>query len=96
MGTTAFTGGSPQNIPAMTSVNLTIANSFGVMLAGNVTISGVLTLTSGTLSTGANTLSLGCSSTVSGASYVIGNLKKDYAAQAASPIRLELPMAFRP
>jgi autotransporter-associated beta strand protein len=38
--------------------NLTINNSAGVSLSGNVTVNGTLTLTSGALSIGANTLTL--------------------------------------
>ena len=47
-----------QTIPAFTFNNLTLSNSSGASLAGNVTVGGVLTLTSGNLAVGAYTLTL--------------------------------------
>jgi hypothetical protein len=67
-----FAGITSQSIPsgAFTSntVNaLTLTNSFGLTLNGNLTITGILTLTSGAFIIGANTLSLnGAVSTTSG------------------------------
>ena len=63
---------------AGTYYNVTAAD--GDALAGNVTVTNMLTL-NGKLSAGGNTLSLGCAATVSGASvsnYITGNLKKTY------------------
>ncbi|KAF0201640.1 MAG: hypothetical protein FD170_2497 [Bacteroidetes bacterium] len=58
-----FAGSAEQTIPAAAFLNSSVsgletANSFGVALNGNLTISAGLTLASGTLTVGANTLSI--------------------------------------
>jgi MSHA biogenesis protein MshQ len=63
----------------------------GLSLASNITVgtaaAGVLTLTSGKIATGANALIVETAGTISGggsSSYVIGNLRKNFAAGATS------------
>ena len=77
-GSTAQTAG-----PELTATlpNLVISNADGVTLAGNTTITNLLTLANGLLVTGAKTVTLGASASISGgsaASYVNGNLQKTF------------------
>jgi hypothetical protein len=66
--TIVFNGSSAQTVPAFTFNNLTLSNSSGGSLSGNVTVGSTLTLSSGTLAVGANTLTLnGSVSVTSGA-----------------------------
>jgi hypothetical protein len=66
--TVVFNGSSAQTIPVFTFNNLTLNNSTGGTLSGNITVGGALTLTSGTLAVGSNTLTLsGSVSATSGA-----------------------------
>ncbi|HEY5074692.1 MAG TPA: hypothetical protein VII34_08355, partial [Pyrinomonadaceae bacterium] len=80
--TVEFNGASAQTLPAnfATYNSLTINNASGVSLGGNVTVNGLLTLTSGNVTTNANTLSIGSGGTRSRTSgYILGNEKKSYA-----------------
>ena len=80
--TVEFNGASAQTLPAnfATYNGLTINNANGVTLGGNITVNGLLTLTSGNVTTNANTLSIGSSGTRSRTSgYILGNEKKTYA-----------------
>jgi fibronectin-binding autotransporter adhesin len=80
--TFVFNGTTTQSIDAFTFNNLTVNNSSGVTLAGDVSITGTtnaLTFTSGIISTGSNTLGLASGSVVTGAGagkYISGNLRK--------------------
>ena len=56
--TVNFNGSAAQTIPAFTFGGLTITNTAGVNLAGNVTVNGALLLASGALGVGTNTLTL--------------------------------------
>jgi YVTN family beta-propeller protein len=56
--------------------NLTIANSAGVSLSANTTVTGELALTDGDLSTGAFTLTMPATATSSGSGVVVGSVKR--------------------
>ena len=61
--------------------NLTIDNSAGVTLTGNVTVAGVFDFANGLLTTGANTLTIGASGSITNADatkYVNGRLAKAF------------------
>ncbi|HWS88940.1 MAG TPA: Calx-beta domain-containing protein [Pyrinomonadaceae bacterium] len=98
-GTVNLGGAVAQSVSNSAALNfganqtLNVNNPNGVTLGSNVTMAnGALSLTSGTLSTGANTLSLGSGVVVTRASgYVVGNLKKTYA--AAGPKTFEVGTA---
>ena len=62
--TVIMNGSSAQTISAATFNNLTIVNAAGVSLIGNITVNGVLTLTTGVLNTGSYTITLGSSATI--------------------------------
>ncbi len=75
--TIEFNGTANQNLSAIVLNNMTVNNSFGVTLSGNVTVNGVLSFTSGKITTGANKISIGALGSISGSGgYVIGNLEK--------------------
>jgi hypothetical protein len=57
-GNTVNYSGGAQSVKAVTYFNLTISGSGNKTMAGNVIVSGTLTLSAGTLSAGANTLTL--------------------------------------
>src|SRR5207244_6749909 len=63
--TIEFNASTAQTIPAFTYDGLTLNNSAGASLGGNVTVGGALALSSGTLAVGSTTLTLnpGSSST---------------------------------
>lgn len=65
-----FNGSSAQSIPASTFIgninNLTLSNSAGLSISQDLSVNGVLTLSSGKLTLGANHLTLGESATISG------------------------------
>jgi hypothetical protein len=67
--TITLNGASNQNINANgnTITPLTLNNAAGATLTGNLTVTGVLTLTSGKLTLGANTLTIGSAGSISGA-----------------------------
>jgi len=88
-----YNGNSSQTVTAISPLvsgsimynNLTINNSSGVTLAGNVTVGGTLTFTSGNITTGSNTLYLNATGTVSRTSgHVVGNFKKNIVLGATS------------
>ena len=73
--------------------------AINVSLASDLNLSGILTLTNGTLTTAANTLALTSGATVSGASglsYVIGNLRKDFAANGSKVFEVGSPNGYSP
>ncbi|MFC1993902.1 beta strand repeat-containing protein [Chloroflexota bacterium] len=77
--TVQYNGAAVQTVSALSYGNLKINNSNGVTLAGDVTATGTLILTSGTVTTGASTVIMGESSFVAGGSsgsYIKGNLRK--------------------
>ena len=82
-------GGSTSGINIPSSVtalsNLTLNNSTGTTLQGNLSVAGTLSFTSGKLTTSTNTLTLGTAGTISGAGtgWVIGNLAKQTATSAS-------------
>jgi uncharacterized repeat protein (TIGR01451 family) len=85
-GTVTFNGSAAQNINGSTAsghnfTNLT-SNRTGtgdLILGGNTTVNGLLTLTSGNINTGANTLSMASGATRSRTSgYIIGREKRTY------------------
>jgi len=78
-GTVNFTGTTQQTIPAGIYNDITINNAAGVVLAGDVTVNNVLTLTNGSITTNADTFIIGANGSISRTSgYVIGNLRKDF------------------
>ena len=104
-GTVNLNGSAAQTITnsgtlTINSANQTINvnNANGVTLASNVTVSaGALTLTSGTINTGANTLAIGSSASVTRTSgYVVGNLKKTYAAIGSKTIEVGTANGYSP
>ena len=78
-----FLGSSSQAIPATSYNNLTINNSAGATLSGNISVGGTLTMTTGILNTGSYTVDLGSTGILSEAnpsvtaptSYITGNVK---------------------
>jgi M6 family metalloprotease-like protein len=84
-GTVTFSGSSTQEIDgtAITAYNnLTLNNSAGLLLSGNVNtkINSVLTLNSGVLSTGNNCVVIPASGSVSrNSGHIYGNLQKNFA-----------------
>jgi len=104
-GTVNLSGTSAQSITnsgtltlanALSTINVNNAN--GITLGSNVTVSaGALTLTNGTISTGANTLAIGSAVTMSRTNgYVIGNLKKTYAATGSKTFEVGTSNGFSP
>jgi hypothetical protein len=80
--TIAFNGTGLQTMPAdfTTYNNLTVNNSSGITLPTNITVNGVLALTSGNIITGSHRLYLGASGSVSRTSgHVVGNFRKHFA-----------------
>jgi hypothetical protein len=91
--TVAYNGSGSQTLTALSPIaagsnmynNLTINNSSGVTLGGNVTVGGILTFTSGNITTGANSIYINSTGSVSRTSgYVVGNFKKNIATGATS------------
>ncbi|MBI5021666.1 MAG: InlB B-repeat-containing protein [Ignavibacteriales bacterium] len=83
--TVSFNGSSSQLIPGFTFNNLTIDNTSGINLSGDVTVNGVLTMTNGIISTGMNNIFLTSSGSISGAGagkYIYGNLRKGFSTGA--------------
>ena len=75
-----------------------INNANGLTLNSNVTVGlGALTLTTGNITTGANTLVIGAGTTVSRTNgYVIGNLRKDFAANGSKVFEVGSPNGYSP
>ena len=91
--TVAYNGTSSQTVTALSPLlsgsimynNLTINNSSGVLLSGNVTVGGTLTFTSGNITTSSNALYLNPTGTVSRTTgHVVGNFKKNILLGATS------------
>ncbi len=75
-GKVIFSGTGAQTIPGGTYKDLQMNGSGGKTLAGNASVSGVLTLTNGTITLGSNNLTLTNAATISGAnvnSFVVTN-----------------------
>ncbi len=76
---------------------INVANASGLSLGSSITLNGPLTLTSGTVNTGANTLSISSTGSVTRASgYVIGNLKKNYAAASSKVFEIGTANGYSP
>jgi hypothetical protein len=76
LGKIIFSGASAQTIPAGTYKDLQMNGSGNKTLGGNVTVTGVLTLTSGTITLGSNNLTLNNTGTTTGAnasSFIVTN-----------------------
>src|SRR6185437_2751356 len=69
------TGAFTTTPTANTVANLTVNNSAGVTLSGNLTVTGILTLTNGDIKTGSNALSQ--SGTSAGNGDVVGNVVRN-------------------
>ncbi|MFZ9388400.1 MAG: right-handed parallel beta-helix repeat-containing protein [Chitinophagaceae bacterium] len=72
-GSLAFRGSSPQSIPAFIALNATMNGTGGVNLAGNASVTGVLTLTAGNITLGSNNISLSSGSGGSPGSHIVTN-----------------------
>ena len=87
-GTVNLNGTATQAIggSTLTSFNsLTINNSSGIVIGGNITVAGTLTFTNGTITTNAYSVVISSTGTVSRTSgYVIGNLNLYFATGATS------------
>jgi fibronectin-binding autotransporter adhesin len=78
--TIIFNGSSLQTVPALTFYKLTINNSSGISLAGNIAVNNLLTLTSGNITTNANIVSIPAAGSVSRTSgQIVGNLQRTIA-----------------
>ena len=91
--TVAYNGSASQTVSVLSPLaagsvmynHLTINNSSGVTLGGNVNVGGTMTFTSGTVTTNANSLYITSTGTVSRTSgHVVGNFKKNIATGATS------------
>ena len=85
LGTITLCGSSSQTFPGTTLHNLTVNNSAGITLSGNLTITDSLILTNGIITTGVNRLIVSNTSGTSitgqsSSSYVNGNLRQYVAA----------------
>ena len=84
-GKVNFTGGStPQTLGTGTYNDMTVNSPAGIVLDGDVTVHGTLTLTNGIVSNGQNTLTLGADASISGGSatsYVNGKVRKQFNAE---------------
>ncbi len=86
-GTVVFNGSSQETAPSGTYGNLTVNNSAGLALGGQVTVTGTLTFTNGTIaSTSTNTLTLGVSATANptSTSFVTGPVARQTDGTATS------------
>lgn len=72
-GNLGFRGSAPQSIAAFTTTQATMNGSGGVLLTGNATVTGTLTLSSGHITLGTNNLALSSGSNGSTASHIITN-----------------------
>jgi fibronectin-binding autotransporter adhesin len=91
--TVSYNGAGPQTITPLTPLlsggvmynNLTINNSSGVTLGGNVNVGGTMTFSSGNVTTGSNSVYIALGGSVSRTSgHVVGNFKKFIATGATS------------
>lgn len=81
-GNINFKGSGSQSMPAFTVTNVTLSGTGGVVLGGNVSINGTLTLIDGNITLGANSLTLAASSTGSVSSHIITNGTGDVVVKA--------------
>ena len=81
-GNINFKGSSSQLMPAFIVTNVTMNGTGGVVLGGNASINGTLTLTDGNITLGANSLTLAASSTGSVSSHIITNGTGDVVVKA--------------
>jgi DNA/RNA endonuclease G (NUC1) len=104
-GTVNLNGTAAQSITNAGTLNLSsanqtinVANANGITLNSNVTFSaGTLSLSSGTVTTNANTLSIASAATVTRTSgYVIGNLKKTFAAAVGKVMEVGTANGYSP
>lgn len=87
-GTVTFNGASAQTIggtAASTFSSVTLNNASGLSLSRNLSVGGLLTMTSGKITTSTNSVIVGNGGSISGASssnYIVGNLSMPFAASA--------------
>jgi len=72
-GTVNFLGSSSQAIPSVSFYNFNINNSAGATMAGDVSVTGTLTLTAGDIDVGTSTLTASTISGGSASSYIVTN-----------------------
>jgi CSLREA domain-containing protein len=82
--------GASTTLPAVTLNNLTMNRANGITLGGNVTASGVITLTSGVITTGANTLSNSTGTVSRTSGHIFGNFQKNVATGTPSNETFEI------
>jgi len=88
--TVNFNGLAVQTVASASYYNLQLSNTAGFSMAGNASVSNILTFNNGIITTGTNTLSLGSAATISGAGagkYVNGNFQR---AANTSPVAYPL------
>ncbi len=92
----SITNAGTLTFAALSTINVNNAN--GISLGSNVTFTaGTLQLTSGNISTGANTLTIGSGAAVSRTSgHVIGNLRKDFAANGSKVFEVGTANGYSP
>ncbi len=92
----SITNAGTLTFSANSTINVNNAN--GISLGSNVTFTaGTLQLTSGNISTGANTLIIGSGAAVSRTSgHVIGNLRKDFAANGSKVFEVGTANGYSP
>lgn len=101
-GSTGVTTG--YEVPSTDIINnVTINNSGGVTLGGNLKANGTLTMTQGNITTGSNTLTIGSNASSTGSlsrtsGTIIGNLKRWFAASTVSDVLFPVGTAtyYRP
>ncbi len=72
-GHLSFRGSVSQSIPAFNALNVTMNGAGGIIMGGNATISGLMSLFNGNITLGPNDLTLSSGSTGSIASHIITN-----------------------
>ena len=100
-GSSLSFGGSStgQTVPGSVSVlnNLTINNTAGVALAGNLVVNGTLTLANGALTTSSDTLTIGGSGTVARTSgQVIGTMARSYSSAGSKVFDIGTTNGYSP
>jgi DNA/RNA endonuclease G (NUC1) len=97
-GTTAQTITNLGTLTVAANQTINVNNANGVTLGSNITVAlGTLSLTSGNVSTGANTLAVGSGATVTRTNgYVIGNLKKTFAAATSKVFEVGTANGYSP
>jgi hypothetical protein len=91
--TTSFEIPSPSN----TITNMVVNNTNGVIMGGDINVTGSLTLTAGNVTTNASTLAIGSAGTVTRTSgHIIGNFRKTYAAAANKTFEVGTANGYSP